>query len=114
MGILGSVDAYYDRQQQPSAFGWLNPLEFTPFMRTPLMNPGASPGGFSSGGRRSRGGGSSTGNGGGSNNGGGTSTPPTGPTWAFPQYTQTWAFTPPTPVSYPAPPPFNSGSLLGK
>jgi len=48
--------------------------------------------------------------------GGGTTSPPPpvpppGPNpaarWSFPQYTQQWAFTPPTPVWYPDPPKFD-------
>lgn len=31
--------------------------------------------------------------------------------WEFPQYTQTWAFTPPEPTPYINPPPFNKKAL---
>jgi hypothetical protein len=70
----------------------------------------------SGGSRPPRGGGS--GNGGGTP-GGGTSPPPPPapppvnpgiPPWAFPQYTQTWAFTPPTPFYTPPPPVFNKAN----
>lgn len=39
--------------------------------------------------------------------GGGPPAPPPAARWAFPQYTQDWAFTPPTPVWYPDPPKFD-------
>lgn len=44
-------------------------------------------------------------------------TPPTQPEsyqWTFPQYSQTWAFTPPTPTPYINPPPFNPDTYLKK
>lgn len=49
-----------------------------------------------------------TGTGGGST-GGGAGTGGTGSQagWTFPQYTQSWAFTPPDPYSPPMPPPFD-------
>lgn len=46
--------------------------------------------------------------------GGGNKKPPVTPpapqtmNWQFPQYTQTWAFTPPTPPPYTLPPPFDT------
>lgn len=54
---------------------------------------------------------------GGNGGGGGGNKPPTTPTpadptntinWQFPQYTQTWAFTPPTPLPYVGPQPFDT------
>jgi hypothetical protein len=52
-----------------------------------------------------------TGGGGGSTGGSGPTSPPpptpSVPRWAFPDYTQDWAFTPPAPQWYPAPPPFD-------
>lgn len=45
-------------------------------------------------------------------------TPPVAPprqfSWQFPQYSQTWAFTPPTPSSFTLPPMFNLKSLQGR
>jgi hypothetical protein len=74
-----------------------------------LWNIG-SPGGYGSwkGGGRTY-----TGNPGGpgTGTGGGTTSPPPPPSvprWAFPDYTQDWAFTPPAPQWYPAPPPFDA------
>ena len=43
----------------------------------------------------------------------GTGTPPATQqpfSWAFPQYSQTWAFTPPTPTPYMNPPPFDAAT----
>jgi hypothetical protein len=61
-------------------------------------------------------GGGGSGSTGGTGTGTGTGTVPTtggpGPVprgqWAFPQYTQTWAFTPPTPTPYMTPGPFDT------
>ena len=57
------------------------------------------------------GGGGGKGNG----NGGNPTTPPANPpttpekfAWQFPQYTQSWAFTPPTPTPYEYPQPFDT------
>lgn len=63
-------------------------------------------GGWNGGDRPRTGGGTGTPIGGGG--GGGTTAPPTQvPRWAFPDYTQDWAFTPPVPQWYPNPPPFD-------
>lgn len=60
--------------------------------------------------------GNGMGNYGGGGHGGGGKKPPTTPpptdpnsqfSWQFPQYTQTWAFTPPTPTPYMNPQPFD-------
>lgn len=67
------------------------------------------PGFFPSGGAGGMGGG------GGGNKPKPPTTPPAqtvGIDWKFPQYTQQWAFTPPTPTPYMNPPPFNPDTYL--
>jgi hypothetical protein len=84
------------------------PLEFVPMLRTALK--GASKWDNSA---------LYGGNGGGNNtNGGGVVTPPVQPSassfqWQFPQYSQTWAFTPPAPSAFRLPPAFDPKTSTG-
>jgi hypothetical protein len=79
--------------------------------RLPAYNP------VRSGGYRGNGGAGGSGSGYGSKsdsgNGGATTPAPQSFQWSFPQYSQTWAFTPPTPTPYMSPPRFDPESSTG-
>ena len=82
------------------------PLESIPLLGSLLK--GAGSGAYSGGG----GGGSS-----GGNSSGGFTVPPQQPgqsfAWQFPQYSQTWAFTPPAPSAFRLPPAFDPKTSTG-
>jgi hypothetical protein len=81
------------------------PLEHVPLLGSLIRGLG----GGNSGGSGSSGGNSSS--------GGGFTVPPQQPgqsfAWQFPQYSQTWAFTPPAPSAFRLPPAFDPKSKTG-